>query len=161
MAHLAALLTLVHLVGPYPVQTAKPDKVVPASPFVGSWTADVAASRFDPKLPLKGATMRIEVTGNDVTINSTVILPSGETQQGGETLRADGTETPGTLTPGVVHIANWVGPHVLAFIARRGSQNIALITYEVSPDGQTLTARTSGILDKTVVFKRPVIFKRQ
>jgi hypothetical protein len=53
-----------------------------------------------------------------------------------------------------VHVANWVGPHVLAFIARKGDRNIALVTYEVSPDGPTLTARTSGVIEQVVVFRR-------
>ena len=58
------------------------------------------------------------------------------------------------LTTGVVHVANWVGSHVLALIAKKGNQNIALITYEVSTDGQTLTARTSGFIEQVVIFKR-------
>lgn len=127
---------------------------VPQNPFVGSWTADLSTSRLDPKMPLKGADLTISVSGNVVTLTSAVILPSGATQQGTETLRADGTETAGTLTSGVVHVANWVGSHVLAFITRKGAQNIALITYEVSSDGQTLTARTSGLIEQVVTFKR-------
>src|SRR5688500_15110019 len=101
------------------------------NPFVGSWTADLSTSKLDPKLPLKGADLTIGVSGNIVTLASSIILPSGATHREKETLRADGTETAGTLTPGVVHVANWVGSHVLALIARKGNQNIALITYEV------------------------------
>ena len=81
-------------------------------------------------------------------------MPSRKTIQERETLRADGTETAATQTTGVVHVANWVGSHVLALIAKKGNQNIALITYEVSTDGQTLTARTSGFIDQVVIFKR-------
>jgi hypothetical protein len=46
----------------------------------------------------------------------------------------------------VVQLANWVGSHVLALITKKGNQNIALITYEISTDGQTLTVRISGLL---------------
>lgn len=105
-------------------------------------------------MPLKGVDLKIGVNGNIVTIASSLILPSGQTHSETETLRADGTETAGTLTPGVTHVANWVGPHVLALIARKGNQNIALITYDVSADGRTLTARTSGLVEQTVVFRR-------
>ena len=58
------------------------------------------------------------------------------------------------VTPGMVHVANWVGSHVLALISRKGNQNIVLITYEVSTDGQTLTARTSGLIEQVVIFRR-------
>jgi hypothetical protein len=93
------------------------------------------------------------VTGNVITLASSLVMPSGETIQERETLRADGTETAAT-TPGVVHVANWVGSHVLALITKKGNQNLALITYEVSTDGQTLTARTSGLIEQVVIFKR-------
>ena len=54
----------------------------------------------------------------------------------------------------MVHVANWVGSNVLALVTKKGNQNIALITYEVSTDGQTLTVRTSGLIEQVVVFKR-------
>lgn len=124
------------------------------SPFVGDWVADLSQSRLDAKMPLKGVDLKIGVNGNIVTIASSLILPNGQTHSEKETLRADGTETAGTLTPGIIHVANWVGPHVLALIARKGNQNIALITYDVSADGQTLTARTSGLVEQMLVFRR-------
>lgn len=124
------------------------------SPFVGNWVADLSQSRLDPKMPLQAADLNIAVNGNIIKLASSFTLPSGQTQSEAETLRADGTETAGTLTPGVIHVANWVGPQVLALIARKGNQNIALITYEVSANGQTLTARTSGVVEQVVVFRR-------
>jgi len=130
------------------------DQQAAKSPLAGSWSADLSQSRLDPKMPFKAADITISVAGNVVTLASSVVLPSGQTIQERETLRADGTETAGTLTTGVVHVANWVGSHVLALIAKKGNQNIALITYEVSTDGQMLTARTSGFIEQVVIFRR-------
>ena len=124
------------------------------SPFAGQWVADLSQSRLDPKLPLKAADITIAVNGNIITLASSFTLANGKTLTESETLRADGTETAATLIPGVTHVANWVGPQVLALIARKGNQNIALITYEVSANGQTLTARTSGGVDQALVFRR-------
>jgi len=129
-------------------------RVATTNPFVGHWVADVSQSRFDNKMPLTAADINIAVNGNIVKLASSFTLASGQTQSETETLRADGTETAGTLTPGIIHVANWVGPRVLALIARKGDQNIALITYEVSADGQTLTARTSGLVEQMMVFRR-------
>jgi hypothetical protein len=129
-------------------------RVATTNPFVGHWVADVSQSRFDSKMPLTAADINIAVNGNIVKLASSFTLASGQTQSETETLRADGTETAGTLTPGIIHVANWVGPRVLALIARKGDQNIALITYEVSADGQTLTARTSGLVEQMMVFRR-------
>ena len=123
------------------------------SPFTGSWSADLSHSRLDPKMPIKGADVTISVSGNVITLANSVVLPSGETIQERETLRADGTETPAT-TAGVVHVTNWLGSNVLALITKKGNQNLALITYEVSADGQRLTTRTSGLVEQVILFKR-------
>jgi hypothetical protein len=147
------LATILSMAGAFVLATQQPDQAA-KSPFVGTWSADLSQSRLDPKMRLKGAEITIGVTGNVITLASSVLLPSGETIQERETFRADGTETAATLRPGVVHVANWVGSHVLAIISNKGAQNLALITYQVSTDGQTLTARTSGLVDQVVVFKR-------
>ena len=148
------LATILSMAGAFVLATQPRDQQAAKSPFVGSWSADLSQSRLDPKMLFKGADITISVTGNVITLASSVVMPSGETIQERETLRADGTETASTLTTGVVHVANWVGSHVLALITKKGNENIALITYQVSTDGQTLTARTSGLIEQVVTFKR-------
>ena len=148
------LAAILGMAGRFVFATPQQDQQAAKSPFVGSWSADLSQSRLDPKMRFKGADITIGVTGNVITLASSVVMPGGETIQERETFRADGTETAATQYAGVAHVANWVGPHVLALITRKGNQNIALITYEVSSDGQTLTARTSGLIDQVVVFKR-------
>ena len=150
----ALLATILSMAGAFVLATQQRDQQAAQSPFVGSWSADVSQSRFDPKMPFKGVDITISVTGNVITLASSLVLPSGETIRERETLRADGTETPATQTTGVVHVANWLGSHVLALITKKGNENIALITYQVSTDGQTLTARTSGLIEQVVIFKR-------
>ena len=147
------LATILTLGGAFLLPTQHPEQQAEQNPFAGSWSADLSRSRLDPKLALKGADITFSVTGNDITLASSVVLPSGETIQERDTLRADGTET-AAVTPGAVHVANWVGSHVLALITKKGNRNLALITYEVSTDGQTLTARTSGVVDQVLIFKR-------
>ena len=150
------LATILSMAGAFALAGQQRDPQAAQSPFVGSWSADLSQSRLDPKMPIKGADVTISVTGNVITLANSVVMPSGETIQERETLRADGTETAATnpLTTGMVHVTNWIGSHVLALITKKGDQNIALITYEVSPDGQTLTARTSGLVEQVIVFKR-------
>jgi hypothetical protein len=150
------LATILSMAGAFVLATHQRDRQADKSPFVGSWSADLSQSRLDPKMPLKGADITISVTGNVITLTSSVVMPSGETIQERETLRADGTETAATnpQTTGVVHVANWLGSHVLALITKKGNETIALITYHVSTDGQTLTARTSGLIEQVVIFKR-------
>jgi hypothetical protein len=147
------LATILSMAGAFALPTQHAEQQAAKSPFAGSWSADLSRSRLDPRLALKGADITFSVTGNVITLASSVILPGGQTIDERDTLRADGTET-AAATPGAVHVANWVGSHVLALITKKGNQNLALITYEVSSDGQTLTARTSGVVDQMLVFKR-------
>ena len=146
--------TVLSMASAFVLATPQRDQQAAKSPFEGSWSADLSQSRLDPKLPITRADITISVTGNVTTLASSVVMPSGKTIQERETFRADGTETAATTYDGVVHVANWVGSHVLALITKKGNQHIALITYEVSTDGQTLTARTSGLIEQVVVFKR-------
>jgi len=148
------LVTIFSIVGAFVSATQQREGQAVPSPFAGSWSADLSRSRLDPRLPLKGADITISVSGNIVTIASSLVMPDGEAIRERETFRADGTETAATAITGVFHVANWVGPNVFALITKKGNQNIALITYEVSTDGQTLTARTSGVVEQVIIFKR-------
>ena len=155
MATMTTLLlaTILSTASAFGLTTSHQNQPAATSPFTGSWSADLSRSRLDPKLGITGADITFGVTGNVITLASSVTLASGKPITERDTLRADGTETP-AVTPGAVHVANWVGSHVLALITRKGNQNLALITYEVSADGQTLTARTSGLVEQVIVFKR-------
>ena len=149
------LATLLSAAGAFALPTQEAGgRAATSSPLAGNWAADLSQSRLDAKMPLQAADINIAVNGNIIKLASSFTLASGQTLSESETLRADGTETAATLIPGVSHVANWVGPQVLALIARKGNQNIALITYEVSANGQTLTARTSGVVEQVVVFRR-------
>jgi hypothetical protein len=124
------------------------------NPFVGNWTANIAKSKLDPRYQFQSVALRIIVAGDTVTMASDVVDALGKTQRAEETFRTDGTETPGTLNPGVLLVARWVGSQVLATIAKKDGQMIGLITYEVSSDGKTLTSRSSGLAEQVIVFER-------
>ena len=102
------LTTILSMAGAFLAATQQQDQQAAKSPFVGSWSADLSQSRLDPKMPIKAANVTISVTGNVITLANSVVMPSGETIQEREILRADGTETAATnpQTAGVVHVAN-------------------------------------------------------
>jgi len=124
------------------------------NPFVGTWTADLPKSRLHPSSQFQSVTLQIGVAGDTMTMASVIVDASGQTQRAAETFRTDGTETPGTLSAGVTLMAKWLGSHVLASVAMKSGQVLALVTYEVSADGKTLTSRSSGMIEQVVVFDR-------
>jgi hypothetical protein len=122
--------------------------------IIGTWVADLSRSKLDPKYAFSSATLDISVSGETVTLASEVVHASGKNQRSAETFHTDGTETPGTLTPGFTHVARWVGPHVLAATAMKGGETVFLQTFQVSADGKLLTSRISGLVEQVVVFTR-------
>ena len=120
-------------------------------PFTGTWVANIAKSRL--ARPLEGATVRIAVSGDTVTMSASYVM-AGKELKAAETFRSDGKETPGTLTPGTMLASKFVGTHVLASIATKGGNVIVLQTWEVSADGKTLTSRSSGTVEQVIVYER-------
>jgi hypothetical protein len=147
MAQILAILLAVLTVA----QTAEPGA---ESPFVGTWAANLAKSRLDSRSDFQRVTLQISIAADTMTMSSEIVSSSGRTQRAAETFRTDGLETPGTLNPGIRLMAKWLGTRVLASIATRNGQLYALVTYEVSADGNTLTSRSSGTADQVIVYER-------
>jgi hypothetical protein len=69
------LATILSMAGAFVLPTQQRDQHAAKNPFVGSWSADLSQSRLDPKMPLKGADITIGVTGNVITLASSVVMP--------------------------------------------------------------------------------------
>ena len=124
------------------------------TPVVGTWVADLSRSRLSAP-SFKDITLTISIPApSTVTLTSTLVGTSGESRTVAETFRTDGTETPGTLSPGVSLLARWVGPYVLATLATKAGKPFVLVTYQVSADEKTLTSRSAGFTEEVVVFTR-------
>lgn len=78
-------------------------------PFTGRWTANFSKSRLHASFRPKTLTLHITVAANSITMASEMVDAKGHTQRAAETFRTDGTETPGTLSPGVTLMAQWLG----------------------------------------------------
>lgn len=122
------LFALVPVMGVADRQSAPP---VADSPFVGEWTANLAKSKQDPNHQFQRVTLRITVDVETATMASDLVNASGQAQKAAETFRTDGTETPGTLNPGVTLVARWVGSQVLATVAKKDGRTFALVTYSL------------------------------
>ena len=109
------------------------------SPFIGTWTANLAKSTRHPANQFKRATLQFEVAGDTVTINDLVIDDSGRENQGRNTVHADGIERPSEHGNGYVLMVRWRGSHVLETVTWKDGQVAGRGAYEVSADGKTLT----------------------
>lgn len=143
-----------------PSAPAQSDQVSAESPLVGRWVANVAKSKRDPYHRFQSLTMEFAVAGDTVTITHRGVTESRGEEAKITTLEADGKEHVHAEAPGVAMITRWLGPRTLETIARKGEETVGHGTYQVSADGQTMTATISAIdaagndVDQTIVFDR-------
>jgi hypothetical protein len=132
-------------------------------PFVGAWTANLAASRRHPANPFQAATLQFAVAGDSVTITHTGLGASGQAEHSVNTILANGSEVPSGQS-GYVVIARWLGTHILETVAKKDGRIVGQGRYEVSLDGTTLTVSTTmpaanadgwgNDFDQVLVFER-------
>jgi hypothetical protein len=120
-----------------------------ASPFVGTWVADVARSRRHPANPFRRATLRVDVAGDRVTIADVVVDEAGRETAGEHTVHADGVAR--AQGGGYALTATWRGEHALETVATRDGAVVGRGTYEVSGDGRTLVVSSD---EQRIVLER-------
>ena len=138
--------------------------VTQITPFAGVWRADLAKSTRDPNHQFQSVTLHFDVSDDTVTLSHGGVNQGGQVETGTIVLHPDGKEYPlSTEIPEVVVVAlvtRWVGTHRLEMVTRRSGREFGRASYEVSPDGKTLTATVAGIdasgrdCAQTIVFDR-------
>jgi hypothetical protein len=128
-------------------------------PLTGAWTASLAKSRRDPNHEFHRATIRLEVEGNAVSLTYGGVNAAGRTEEGSRTIRADGEPHPEAAAPGVVTTST-VGDRTLGVVATKDGVTVGRGLYEVSEDGQTLTATMSGFDASGRAFDQVIVFDR-
>lgn len=131
-------------------------------PFTGTWVANLAKSHRHQNHQFQSATLRFDVSGNTISLTQAGVNMSGKEESSTLTLDADGEEhAVSPQAPGIVVVSKWIGTHVLETIGKRGSDIVGRGTYEVSPDGRTLTATVSGVDGKGAAFEQVIVFDRE
>jgi hypothetical protein len=131
-----------HVEGPAPA----------ASPFAGTWKANLAKSKPHPANQFRSATLQLSVRGNVMTIAQSLVGESGEDKRDRTALHIDGREHLSDDRPGFSVVASWRGSHTLQVIARKDDEIVGVGTYEVSADGRELSiTKTAG--DMHIVFE--------
>jgi hypothetical protein len=129
------------------------------NPFVGTWTANIEKSRRHANHQFGSATLRFEVSGDDVSLMHSGVNASGKSESGTTVLRADGEDRPvSPQAPGVVVATRWVGTNVLETVAKKDGQVVGHGKYEVSLDGATLTATVAGTDGAGQPFEQVIVF---
>jgi hypothetical protein len=141
--------------------------IVPAAlaqaknPFAGEWKANLSKSQRDPNHLFKSVTLRFEISDDVVSITYKGVNMSGNEESGTSKLHPDGKEHPIAEAPGIVEVSRWVGPRLLETVGKKDGKAIGQSTYEISSDGNTLTAKIRGIDASGSTFEQVIVFDRE
>ena len=131
------------------------------NPLAGTWNANVSKSQRHPNHLFKSMKLHIEMSEDAVSINYSGVNMSGNEESGTSKLHPDGKEHPIAEAPGFVEVSRWVGPRLLESLGKKDGKVLGQSTYEVSSDGNTLTAKIKGIDASGSTFEQVIVFDRE
>ena len=131
-----------------------------ADPVVGSWTLDVAKSKFSPGPAPKGATRVYTESANGVSLDGKTVAADGKEASMHVMYKADGKSYPVTGNPGADSVTpKSVDARTWDFTLTKDGKVVGTVHRVVSADGKTLTVHNKGThngapYDDTLVFTR-------
>ena len=131
------------------------------NPLAGTWQANISKSQRHPNHLFKSARLRFEVSDEVVSLTYTGVNMSGVEETGTFKIHPDGKEHPIAEAPGVVEVSRWVGPRLLESVGKKDGKVVGQSTYEISTDGNTLTAKIKGIDASGSTFEQVIVFDRE
>ena len=115
-------------------------------PFVGTWTLDVAKSKYDPGPGPKAGTSTYEPAGKGFKVTVKADPASGPAQQWSYTTDLDGKDSPMTGNPNADTIAvKRVDANTHEAVAKKGGKELTKQKRVVSADGKTMTITITGM----------------
>jgi hypothetical protein len=129
-------------------------------PVVGTWTLDVAKSKFSPGPALKSATRTYTESADGLALEGKTVTADGKEASMHVAYKADGKSYPVTgnpdadsVTPKSVDARTW------DFTLTKDGKVVGTVHRVVSADGKTLTVHNKGThngvpYDDTLVFTR-------
>jgi hypothetical protein len=123
--------------------------VIPAAqtdPFVGTWTLNLAKSKYSPGPGPKATTSIYEAAGKGLKITVKTEPASGGPQQWSYTTNLDGKESPitGNNPNADAVTVKRIDAQTLELVSSKGGKVVATQRNVVSADGKTRTVTTTG-----------------
>jgi hypothetical protein len=129
-------------------------------PLVGTWTLNVAKSKFDPGPPAKAGTVRFERAGQGLRTIADLTDAHNVTAHTEYTANFDGRDYPVKGVPDVDTVTlRRLSVSSSERIDKKGGKVIQTFTRSVSPDGRTLTVTQKSdvqghVVNNVLIFER-------
>lgn len=128
-------------------------------PLIGSWIANIGKSSRHENHRFASATMHFAFAHDEVRLTYEGINASGKLERSEQVLRADGLAHDHPLAPGIV-VTNSLGPRGFHSSATKDGAMMGHGSYDVSEDGNTMTATVRGIDGNGNAFEQVIVFDR-
>jgi hypothetical protein len=129
-------------------------------PLVGTWTLNVAKSKFDPGPPAKSGTVRFERAGMGLRVVADLTDAKNVTAHTEYTANFDGRDYPIKGVPDVDSVMlRRLSVSSSERIDKKGGKVMQTFTRTVSPDGRTLTVTQKSevqghVVNNVLIFER-------
>jgi hypothetical protein len=121
------------------VAAAQPD------PLVGTWSLNLAKSKYSPGPPPKSATTTYEAAGKGYKVSVKMEPASGPAQQWSYTTQLDGKDSPITGNPNADTVAvKRIDANTLESVSKKDGKAVVTQKIVVAADGKTRTVTTTG-----------------
>jgi len=133
----------------------------PPDPLVGTWTLNIARSKFRPGLPPKSMTVTYEQVPEGLHATSIVVLRDGTSSRNEYTAAYDGKDYPITGVAKVDAVTiRQIDTLTSERIDKRGGERVQSYLRQVYADGRTMIVTQKGadamgsLVDHTMIFEK-------
>ena len=133
-------------------------------PFVGSWKANVAKSKYNPgPPPARGNMHEIEAVPNGIRVVTRGVNAQGEPTGSQWTAYYDGKDVPmNDLSGNFDTIAiKKTGPRSFEAVSKKGGKAVRTSQWTLSADGTSFTRTTKGTNAQGVAFDDVLVYEKQ
>jgi hypothetical protein len=127
--------------------------------LIGTWVANIAKSRRHENHQFASATMHFAIAHDEVRLSYEGVNASGKAERSEQVLQADGLPHAHPLAPEII-VTSSLGPRGFESIATKDGATMGHGSYDVSDDGNTLTATVRGVDGGGKTFEQVIVFDR-
>ncbi len=138
-----------------------PASVQAADPAIGTWTLDVAKSKFSPGPPLKSLTVRFEAAGDGVKLMTDGVNAEGQPTHTEYTANYDGKDYPitGSAIADTVSLTR-IDARTIQRTDKKGGKVVQTLTRKISADGKMFTVTVKGTDAKGQPVNNVLVFAK-
>jgi len=133
-----------------------------SSQLIGTWTLDLARSKFNPGPAPQSDTRKYELSAQGVTVTVNVVRASGSVMSEHSTYKSDGKDYPLIGNPNVDALSlRRINASTTEITQKLSGKVVGTETRIISADGKIMTISSNGTNAKGLPFDRVAVYDKQ